>query len=65
MTDKLLVTAREAAEILSIGISQVRILVDNGQLERRYIGSGTREYRIAVESLKDYVAGLPREAVRP
>lgn len=62
MTEKLLVTAREAAEMLSLGVSSVRELVDNKTLDRRFIGRGTREYRITVESLRAYVDALPREA---
>ncbi len=61
MTDKLMVTAQAAAEILSISLSQVYILAASGVLEKRYIGKGAREFRIPVSSLEAYVQSLPTE----
>lgn len=63
MTEKLLVTAREAAEMLAVSEHQVRLLVAKSLLDRRFIGQGRREYRITVESIRAYVEALPREAV--
>lgn len=63
MAEKVLVTAREAAEMLSIGESEVRGLVANGHLERRYIGSGRRMYRIPVSSIVAYAESLPQDPV--
>lgn len=58
----LLVTAKEAAGL--IGVSTVAIYDlarDGGPLEKKYIGKGTRNFRITYASLERYVAGLPSE----
>lgn len=60
---KILVTAAEAADMLSIGVTTIRELVDNGTLERRYIGKGRAQYRIPVTALEAYAESLPREPV--
>lgn len=59
---KILVTAREAADMLSIGLTKVYELAANGDLEKRYIGKGTREFRIPVDSIHAYAEGLPTVA---
>jgi len=59
--EKLLVTAKEAAEILSIGVSEVYNLAARGDLEKRFIGSGRREFRIPMSSLRAFAEGLPTE----
>lgn len=63
MSDKLLVTAKEAARMLSVSKWQVYELVSSGQLERRYIGTGRHYYRIPVASLRAYVDSLPIDPV--
>ncbi len=63
MTEKLLVTAREAAQMLSVSVEEVWDLAASGRLERRYIGKGTQYYRIPVESLKAYADSLPTDPV--
>ncbi|MGH3501359.1 MAG: helix-turn-helix domain-containing protein [Nocardioidaceae bacterium] len=60
---KILVTAREAADMLSVNVTEVYSLAASGALEKRYVGKGTREFRIPVESVEAYVAGLPTEPV--
>lgn len=57
--DRLLVTAAEAARLLSLSPARVYELAAAGVLERRFIGS--RNFRITVESLRTYVAQMPDE----
>lgn len=60
----LLVTAKEVAELLGVSTFVVYELAsDGGPLERRYIGKGTRNFRLTYESVERYVAGLPTEPV--
>lgn len=60
---KILVTAREAADMLSLDVMTVYELAAKGELEKRYIGKGTRHFRIPVASLHAYVDGLPVDPV--
>lgn len=60
---KLLVTAREAAEMLSLDVMHVYKLCAEGQIEKRYIGKGTRNFRIPVASIVAYVDSLPVDPV--
>jgi predicted DNA-binding transcriptional regulator AlpA len=60
----LLITARQCAELLGMSLPSVYELAsDGGPLERRYIGKGTRNFRITYESVEQYVAGLSSEPV--
>lgn len=61
MTEKLLVTAREASALLSIGLTTVYALANSGVLEKRYIGKGARDFRLTMNSLRAYVESLPTE----
>lgn len=63
MTDKILVTAREAADMLSIGLTDLYNLAAAGHVEKRYIGKGTRKFRIPVASLQAYADALPVDPV--
>lgn len=57
----LLVTAREAADLLGVGVTAVYDLAAAGELEKKYVGKGTRNFRLTYASLETYVAGLPSE----
>lgn len=59
MEQKLLVTANEAAELLSLSRSKIYQLVDSGQLESRRIG---RAVRILRSSLVRSPEAAPRQA---
>lgn len=61
--EKLLVTAREAAQMLSVGVLVIYRLAAEGKLEKRYIGRGTRHFRIPVESVRHYAETAPRDPV--
>jgi hypothetical protein len=63
MTVPLLVSNADAAGILAISEDRVRTLAKTGILERRFIGKGTRNYRIVYTSLEKYAAGLPKDPV--
>lgn len=61
----LLVTAKEAAGIVGLSLPLIyELSTDGGPLERRYVGKGTRNFRITYASLERYVASLPTEAER-
>lgn len=63
MTEKLLVTVREAAELLSMSTWRVYDLAAAGHLERRYIGKGNHYFRIPTESVRAYAESLPTDPV--
>lgn len=54
---------RDAARRTSLSEWEVRRLCDIGVLERRYIGEGSRFYRVTVDSVERYLENLPSEAV--
>lgn len=61
---KLLYRVAEAADVLSLSERKVYELASKGVLEKRFVGKGTRNYRIPHESLAAYVAGLSTEPVK-
>lgn len=63
MTTPILVTVAEATHILSLSQTKVYELANDGVLEKRYIGKGTRNYRLTYDSLVDYVNGLSQDPV--
>ena len=57
----ILVTAADASTALAISITKVRELADAGVLDKRYIGKGTRNYRITYASVEAYAASLSQD----
>lgn len=56
----LLITAKEAAGLLGVSPTAVYILAASGELgERRFIGKGTRNYRLEYAAVEAYVKRLP------
>lgn len=55
---------KDAADWIGQSVATVRELVEAGVLHRRYIGTGTRYYRVTAESIDAYVASLTSEAVQ-
>jgi hypothetical protein len=55
------VSVREATDALSLSTAQVYELAAPGTLEKRYIGKGTRNFRLTAESLRAYAESLPTE----
>lgn len=54
----LLVTVKEAQEMLGLSDTKVYELAKKGRLEKKYIGKGTRNFRITVASIERYVDNL-------
>lgn len=59
----LLVTVAQACDLLGVKSTTVYDLAANGVLEKRYIGKGTRNFRLTYASLERYVDELPRDPV--
>lgn len=53
--------AKDTADWIGQSVATVRELVDAGVLHRRYVGTGTRYYRITAESIDNYIASLKSE----
>lgn len=62
--DKLMVDVKTAADLLSLSTKQVYELAAAGHIQKAYVGEGTRNFRIPVKSLDDYVASLPADPVQ-
>lgn len=60
--EKVLITAKEAAWILSLPESAIRRAIADGDLDRVFIGKGTHNYRIVYGSLLAWVNSMPRES---
>ncbi|EFQ84754.1 hypothetical protein HMPREF0063_10095 [Aeromicrobium marinum DSM 15272] len=60
-----MLTARDAATYLGLGLREVRRLVKAGELDIKYIGAkNNHEYRIVTASADAYIAALPSEPRR-
>lgn len=57
--DRVLITAKEAARLLSVEPALVYHWAALGLIERRYIGS--RHFRIPLDSLREFVDQMPDE----
>ena len=62
--EKILLTVKEAAWMLSLPESAIRQAVVEGDLERVFIGAGTKNYRIVHGSLLAWVNDMPRHSSR-
>jgi hypothetical protein len=63
--EKILVTVKEAAWMLSLPESAIRQAVSDQDLDRVFIGAGVKNYRIVYGSLLAWVNDMPRESARP
>lgn len=59
----ILLTVADAADTLSLSLAETYKLAAEGKLEKRYIGKGTRNFRLTYESLERYAAGLSQDPV--
>jgi hypothetical protein len=60
----ILVTVKEAGDLLGLPTHTVYGLArEGGPLERRYVGKGTRNFRLTYDSVEAYAANLPTEAL--
>ncbi|MCX6401821.1 MAG: excisionase [Propionibacteriales bacterium] len=62
--DRVLVTAKEAAWVLSLSEGMIRQAVRDGDVDRVFIGEGTTHYRIVYASLLAWVNTMPTESPR-
>lgn len=63
--DKVLVSVKEAAWLLSLSEQMIRQAAVDGDVDRVFIGTGTTNYRIVHASLLAWVNSMPREPIRP
>ena len=59
--EKILITVKEAAWMLSLTEGAIREAVKDGDLQRVFIGRGTMNYRVVYGSLLAWVDSMPRE----
>ncbi|MFJ9315744.1 excisionase [Pimelobacter simplex] len=62
--DRVLISVKEAAWLLSVSTSLIYDAVRLGDVDRVFIGEGTKQYRIVYNSLLAWVNDLPTEPVR-
>ncbi|WP_418063181.1 helix-turn-helix domain-containing protein [Pimelobacter simplex] len=62
--DRVLVSVKEAAWVLSVSTALIYDAVREGDIDRVFIGEGTKHYRIVYNSLLAWVNDLPTEPVR-
>jgi hypothetical protein len=62
--EKVLVTVKEAAWMLSLPEHAIRQAVSLGDLDRVFVGEGGKNYRIVYGSLLAWVNSMPRESAR-
>lgn len=63
-SDKILVTVSEAAQMLGLAPATVYDLANAGEFTKRYVGRGTRNFRLQVDELQQYAMRLPTEPKR-
>jgi len=61
--DKVLISVKEAAWLLSVSEGMIRAAVRDGDIARVFIGAGTSNYRIVHDSLLAWVNTMPTEPV--
>lgn len=62
--EKILITVKEAAWMLSLPEHAIRQAVSFGDLGRVFIGEGTKNYRVIYGSLLAWVNSMPRESAK-
>ncbi|WP_353510577.1 excisionase [Intrasporangium sp.] len=62
--EKILITVKEAAWMLSLPEHAIRQAVSFGDLDRVFIGEGGKNYRIVYGSLLAWVNSMPRESAK-
>ncbi|UAL29823.1 hypothetical protein K8W59_19180 [Nocardioides rotundus] len=62
--EKILINVKEAAWMLSLPEHAIRQAVTAGDVDRVFIGAGTKNYRIVYGSLLAWVNDMPRHSNR-
>lgn len=62
--EKILINVKEAAWMLSLPEHAIRQAVTSGEVDRVFIGAGTKNYRIVYGSLLAWVNDMPRHSGR-
>ncbi|MBM7518255.1 excisionase [Nocardioides nitrophenolicus] len=62
--DRVLISVKEAAWVLSLSTRMVYEAVRNGDIDRVFIGQGTTNYRLVYDSVLAWVNSMPTEPVR-
>lgn len=62
--DRVLISVKQAAWLLSLSEGMIREAARAGDIDRVFIGAGTTNYRIVHESLLAWVNSMPTEPVR-
>lgn len=57
----ILVTVKDAAHMLALSDKAVYDLAAAGKLEKKYVGKGTRNFRLTVASIEQFVESLERD----
>lgn len=60
---KILVTVAGAAEMLSLSRQEVYDLAADGKFDKRYVGKGTRNFRLTVDSIQRYADSLSPDPI--
>lgn len=60
--EKILITVKEAAWMLSLSTAEIYRAVKAGEIDRVFIGSGRRNYLLVYGSMLAWVSDLPRES---
>lgn len=59
-----LITVAEAADMLSLSPGTVYGLAASGTFTKKYVGKGTRNFRLALVEVEEYADTLPTEPKR-
>lgn len=62
--ERILITVKEAAWLLSVPEGAIRQAVTLGDVDRVFIGAGTKNYRVIYGSLLAWVNSMPRDSAR-
>ena len=62
--EKILITVKEAAWMLSLPEHAIRQAVSLGDLDRVFIGEGSKNYRVVYGSLLAWVNSMPGESAK-
>lgn len=59
----ILVTVKEAEAFLALSSTKIYELAANGVLEKKYVGKGTRNFRLTYASLQRYADQLSQDPI--